>query len=194
MTTLSKFGVPMGGGSGRGGMLQPKVQWKFRVRVVNFGPVAGGLELSQQVISASRPTFTQDPQEVHAYNSVAYYGGKPKWSTINMELRDDVTNVISKLVGHQVQKQQNHFEQTSPLAASNYKFNTYLETLDGGNDAVLEQWYLEGCFLTSVNYNGFDYSSSDAMKISLEVRFDNATQSGGLMPLIPQILPGVLLG
>lgn len=193
-TTLSKFGVPLGGGAGRGGILQPKVKWKFRVRVVNFGPIQGGLDLTQQVSTATRPTFTQSDQAVHSYNSVDYYGGKPTWGTISIEVRDDVTNAVSRLVGHQVQKQQNHFEQTSPLSGINYKFQTYLETLDGGNDTVLEQWFLEGCFLTSVNYNGFDYSSSDAMMISMEVRFANATQSGGLMPEIPQLIPGVLLG
>lgn len=194
MSTLSKFGVPLGSGQGRGGILQPKVKYKFRVRVIGFGPVAGGLELSQQVVSVSRPTFTQEANPIHAYNSTGYFGAKPLWSTISLEVRDDVTNAVSKLVGHQVQKQQNHFEQTSALAASNYKFQTYLESMDGGNDGVIEQWHLEGCFLTSVNYNGFDYGSSDAMTISMEVRFDNATQSGGLMPLLPQLNAGVLLG
>lgn len=194
MTVLSRFGVPLGGGSGRGGILQPKVKYKFRVRVINFGPIAGGLELTQQVMSAARPTMTADPVEVHSYASRAYYAAKPSWSTIAIELRDDITNSVSKLVGHQMQKQQNHFEQTNPLAAVNYKFNTYLETLDGGNDTVLEQWYLEGCFLTEANYQQFDYSSSDPMTISLTVRYDIATQSGDLMPAVPQLIPGVLLG
>jgi len=194
MTTLSRFGVPLGGGAGRGGMLQPKVKWKFRVRVVNFGPIAGGIELTQNVMSATRPTFQQSEQAVHSYNSVGYYGGKPQWNTVDIEARDDVTNTLSKLVGHQVQKQQNHFEQTSPLAASNYKFQMYLETLDGGNDAVIEQWFLEGCFLTNVNYSNFDYSSSDMVTVSMTVRYDIATQSGGLMPLLPQLATGVMLG
>lgn len=194
MTTMSRFGVPLGGGAGRGGMLQPKMKWKFRVRVANFGPINGGLELSQQVISASRPNMTQDPVEVHSYASRAYYAGKPQWAPISIELRDDVTNSVSKLVGHQMQKQQNHFEQTSPLAGINYKFNTWLETLDGGNDTVLEQWYLEGCFLAGVNYGQFEYSSSEPMTVSLEIRYDIATQSGDLMPLIPQLMPGVLIG
>lgn len=194
MTTLSRFGVPLGGGAGRGGLLQPKVKWKFRVRVINFGPIAGGIELTQNVMTATRPTFQQSEQAVHSYNSVGYYGGKPQWNTIDIEARDDVTNTLSKLVGHQVQKQQNHFEQTSPLAASNYKFQMYLETLDGGNDAVIEQWFLEGCFLTNVNYSNFDYSSSDMVTVSMTVRYDIATQSGGLMPLLPQLATGVMLG
>ena len=195
MTVLSKFGVPLGSGAGRGGLLQPKVRFKFRVRVINFGPIAGGLELTQQINTVSLPSVKYSDKSVHSYNSVAYYQSKPEWDAISMEVRDDVTNAMSKLVGHQVQKQQNHFEQTSPLAGVNYKFNMYIETLDGGNDTVLEQWYLEGCFLTNVSYGDLDYSSSDARHIKLDVRYDIATQAGDLMPLdvSGSLLPGYQL-
>lgn len=191
--TLSNFGVPLGGGQGRGGLLQPKTRWKFRVRMINFGPVAGGTDITYNVMNVSKPAFNQAEQDVHSYNSIGYYGGKPTWSPISMEIRDDVTNTIAKLVGHQLQKQMNVFEQTSPLAASNYKFEMFIETMDGG-DAVLEQWHLEGCFITNYNPGSWDYSSSDMATISLDIRYDVATQSGGLMPLVPQITNGVMLG
>ena len=166
MTTLNKFGVPLGGGAGRGGMMQPKVKWKFRVRMIGFGPIAGGLELTQQVASVGKPSFSQPANEIHAYNSIDYFAGKGKWDSISLEIRDDVTNAMSKLVGHQIQKQTNFFEQTSPLAGINFKFGMFIEQLDGGNDAVVEQWELEGCFLTKVSYGSLDYSSNDAMMIS----------------------------
>lgn len=192
-TTLQNFGVPLGGGAGRGGILQPKTKLRFRVRVVNFGPVAGGIELTQQVQSVGRPTVNHSPVEVHSYNSIAYFGGKPTWNSINLVVRDDVTNSVSKLVGHQEQKQMNHFVQTSALAGSNYKFQTFIETLDGGDDGVLETWFIEGCFLESVEYDSFEYSSSEVVTISMTIRYDNATQDGGLMPLSPQIGSGPLL-
>jgi hypothetical protein len=193
MTTLQNFGVPLGAGSGRGGILQPKPKHRFRVRVIGFGPIAGGLELTQQVQSVSRPTLSQSPVEVHSYNSLAYYAGKHQWNSVELSVRDDVTNAVNQLVGHQLQKQMNHFEQTSALAGSNYKFQMYIETLDGGNDGMLEQWYLEGCYLEQINYGQFDYSTADAMTIDMTVRYDNATQSGGLMPLIPQLQTGAMI-
>jgi hypothetical protein len=53
--------------------------------------------------------------------------------------------------------------------------------LDGGNGTsdptVLETWELYGCFLTNVNYNDADYSSNDAMTITVSVRYDNALQT-----------------
>jgi hypothetical protein len=129
------------------------------------------------------PSVKYDPQKVSSYNSTAYYPGKPEWESVKVKVRDDVTNAVSKLIGHQVQKQQNHFEQTSPLAGTNFKFNMYIESMDGGNDTVIEQWYLEGCFLANVTYGDLDYSSSDHRSIDLDIRYDIATQANGLMPV-----------
>jgi hypothetical protein len=189
MATLMNYGVA----AGRGGILMPKPKWRFRVRVVNFGAIAGGLELTQNVMTCSKPKENQAEQEVHSYNSIAYYGGKNKFDSITMVLRDDVTNVVQRIVGHQRQKQKNHFTQTTPLSAQNYKFQTYIESLDGG-DGVLEQWFLEGCFLTNSDYGDWDYSADDPSTISLTIRYDNATLSGGLMPVLPQLIPGNMIG
>ena len=50
MATLSKFGVPIDGSTGRGGILQPKLKYRFRVRFTNFGNLgASPLQLTQQV-------------------------------------------------------------------------------------------------------------------------------------------------
>ena len=190
MSTLSNFGVPLGGGSGRGGILMPKVKNRFRVTVMNFGIPSGSIALTQQVVTVGRPHVTFAPQPVHSYNSIAYFAGKAEWEVLTMTVRDDVTNSVSSLVGAQVQKQMNFFDETVPLAASNFKFGMIVEALDGGNDVVLEEWDLEGCFLSDVNYQSNDYSSSDAMTIEMTIRFDNCTQAGGFMPFNPSLLDG----
>jgi hypothetical protein len=190
--TLSKFGVPINGA--RTGQFAPKIKHRFRVRVINFGPIAGGLELTQQVMTVDRPNVTFAAAQIHSYNSRMYYAEKPEWQTINLEVRDDITNSVSKLVGHQLQKQMNFFEQTSVAAGINYKFTTLIEMLDGGNERTFEQWTLEGCFLETVNYNQLDYQSSDPATIQLTVRDDNATLGDGLFELNPQFRPGVTMG
>ena len=188
--TLSKFGVPLGGGSGRGGQLQLKYKYRFRVRVVNFGPIAGGLDFTQQVQSAGKPKIGHEEVPVHAYNSTAYYAGKHTWEEIQIVLKDDLTNNVSKLVGHQLQKQLNHFEQTAFAAGINYKFVTIIETMDGGNDTVVETWTLEGCFLKNVEYAELDYAESGFQTITMSIRYDNATLSNGLMTALPESIPG----
>lgn len=195
MATLQNFGVPLNGGTVRGGILQPKPKHRFRVQVFKFGPVVGGIELTQQVVTVTRPTVSHETVKIHSYNSIAYYAGKSEWDAITLTVRDDVTNSVSSLVGHQEQKQMNHFLQTVPLAAANYKFDLWIETLDGGNDGVLETWTLEGCFLEQVNYESFDYGSADPLQIEMRIRYDNATQDGGatgavMMPVNPQLTTG----
>ena len=55
--------------------------------------------------------------------------------------------------------------------------------IDGGNGAtepiVLEQWQLIGCYLKDVNYNTLDYGTSEAVKISMTITYDNAVQDTG---------------
>ena len=192
MSTLQNFGVPVGGS--RAPMLSPKLKHKFRVRLIGFGPIATPLDISGQVESVGRPKINHDTVTVHSYNSVAYLAGKHNWDTLELVVRDDVSNAVSRIVGHQEQKQVNHFQQTSPLAGSNYKFTMIIETMDGGNDGVLETWTVEGCWLDNTSYDSFDYKDTAAyLNITMTIRFDNATQDGGLMPLVPELLTGVLI-
>ena len=183
MGTLNKFGVPVGadGSEGRGGILQPKLKYRFRVRTVNFGPETGQVDLTKQIMNVTKPQLTYDEVQIDSYNSRAWIAGKHVWNPISMVVRDDITNAVSKLVGHQMQKQVNHFQQTAPASGQNYKFQMFIETLDGGNAVVQEQWTLEGCWLQDVNYDTLDYTASEVQLITMSVRFDNATQSGGLM-------------
>jgi hypothetical protein len=185
MSTLQYFGVPTGNGQGRGGILQPKTKHKFRVIVTNFGIPAGSIALTQQVETCGRPNVSYDPVVVDSYMSKAYFAGKTTWETIELVVRDDVSNSVSTLVGAQLVKQNNFFLQTSPLAGSNYKFQMEIDTLDGSDDGVLETWQLEGCLIASANYESFDYKTAETMTISMTIRFDNATQSNGLMPTNP---------
>lgn len=182
VTTLNKFGVPLNGA--KTGMLQPKPQYRFRVRAINFGNVSDGavVDFTRQVQNATRPTLTQAPVAVHSYNSVAYYAGKHEWNTVTVAVRDDISNNVTRLVGKQVQKQLNHFEQIGYAAGENYKFSMYIDILDGGNVAVLDEWMLEGCFLSNVNYGSLDYATSDPVMIEMEIRYDNALNLNGLFP------------
>jgi len=191
VNTLTKFGVPTGGGTGRGGILMPKLQYRFRVRVVNFGPLVTGLDLTQQVMTVDKPSIKHDSVQIDSYNSRAWLAGKHTWNPVTLSVRDDVTNSVSRLVGHQVQKQLNHFEQTSDLAGINYKFQMFVETMDGGNDTVLETFELEGCWLTDVKWSPLDYSKSDVQNLDMTIQYDNATQDGGLFEENPQSVPGV---
>jgi hypothetical protein len=177
MATLDKFGVPLAGD--KLGILHPKQSYRFRVVLSNFGNGQNLREITQNTVSVTRPTFTQEVVDLHAYNSIGYIAGKPAWEPITLTVRDDINSATSSAVGAQIQKQFNHFEQTSAVAGVNYKFNMEIHALDGTNGDELESWVLEGCFLTNTEYAESSYESSDALTITLSVRYDNATQISG---------------
>lgn len=180
LTSLNKFTVPLASGPVNQGLLFPKLKYRFRVLMENFGVSKPTTELTKQVISCGRPEVTFENKMLHVYNSVINYAAKPTWSEINVMLRDDVTNAVSKLVGEQIQKQFDFFEQSSAASGSDYKFVTRIEILDGGNGAyepgILETFELYGCYVTKTKYQDAAYDSSDPMDISVSIKYDNAVQ------------------
>lgn len=179
MATLDKFGVPVASGGDRG-ILQPKLQYKFRVTFDGFGDGSLSRQLTQSVVSVERPKMQHATTAVHSYNSVAYAMGKHEWQEIEVVLRDDIQNNVVNVVGKQMQKQMNHFEQSSPVAGRNYKFTMTIESLDGNNDtAPIEYWEVEGCYIANINYGSRAYESSDLTLVTLTIRADNFTHVAG---------------
>jgi hypothetical protein len=176
--TLSKFGVPITGASGSG-MLMPKMKNRFRVTLFDFGGLAETRTLTQNVQSVTRPNINNDIVTIDSYNSKSYIQGKHEWQPVELTIRDDITNGATKAVGSQLQRQLNHYQQTTPAAGSDYKFDMQIEILDGVNAGASEVWYLEGCFLSAVNYSDHDYSTAESVTIQMTVRMDNATHYQG---------------
>jgi hypothetical protein len=185
ISSLSRFTVPIPGGQSATsqGLLMPKLKYRFRVLLDNFGVTKPTTELSKQVMTVARPNVQFDSQTIDVYNSKVFYAGKHTWQPINMTVRDDVNGQVSRLVGEQVQKQFDMLEQVSAASGSDYKFTMRIELLDGGNGAqdpgVLETFELYGCFLTDVNYNELTYAESAPVDIAMTIQYDNALQLNG---------------
>jgi len=183
ISTLSKITVPLASDSSAAsqGLLMPKLQYRFRVTLENFGVSTPTTELTKQVIDVTRPTVNFEEIEVPVYNSRVYLAGKHAWDPITLNLREDVNNNVQKLVGEQLQKQFDFFEQSSAASGIDYKFTTRIEILDGGNGAntpnVLETFELYGCFVQNANYNSLAYATNDPVQITLAIRYDNAVQT-----------------
>jgi hypothetical protein len=183
ISTLTNITVPLANDTSatNQGLLMPKLQYRFRVTLENFGVSNETQELTKQVIDASRPTISFENQELHVYNSKVNIAGKHSWNEITVNLRDDVNGNVTKLVGEQLQKQFDFFEQASAASGIDYKFTQRLEILDGGNGVnapnVLETWEIYGAYLTSVDYGSVAYASSDPVTVALTIMYDNAIQT-----------------
>jgi len=184
ISTLSKITVPLASGDSASnqGLLMPKLQYRFRVSLENFGVSTPTTELTKQVIDVTRPNVSFEQMTLDVYNSRVYLAGKHTWEPITLNLREDVNNNVQKLVSEQLQKQFDFYEQSSAASGQDYKFTTRIEILDGGNGAnvpnVLETFELYGCYCESANYNSLAYSNStDPVSVTLAIRYDNAIQS-----------------
>lgn len=181
VSTLSRMTVPLPGSTTGEGLLHPKLQYRFRVLLENFGITAPSTELTKQVMTVTRPTLEHDMITVDVYNSRVFLVGKHTWQAIDLEVRDDASGHVQRLVGEQLQRQVNHYEQSSAVSGQDYKFTTKIEILDGGNGQcapnILETWELVGCYIANSNYNNLDYSASEVVKVSMSIQYDNAIQT-----------------
>lgn len=182
ITTLTRFTVPLASDQSATsqGLLMPKLKYRFRVTLENFGVTSPRSELTKQVVSVTRPNVSFEPITLDVYNSKVFLAGKHTWQDMSLIVRDDVQGQVSKLIGEQLQRQLDFFEQASASAGTSYKFVTRLEMLDGGNGAytpnVLETWECYGCYLNSVDYGNMAYSENTAAEITLSIKYDNALQ------------------
>jgi hypothetical protein len=185
ITTLQNISIPTEGAGSNSSLLMPKLQYRFRVLLDNFGTIGGPdgtRELSRQVVDVTRPNVSFEQMTIDAYNSRTYLAGKHTWEPITLTLREDANNNVQKTVGQQLQKQFDFFEQSSAVSSGTYKFQTRIEILDGGNGAsganVIDRFHLVGCYIESANYNTLAYATNEAVTTSLTIRYDNAIQFG----------------
>jgi hypothetical protein len=180
--SLFNMTVASDNAGGNQGLLMPKLQFRFRVNFLNFGvDAAGGLSLTKQVVDVGRPNLSFAEIPLQVYNSTIKLAGKHTWADINVNVRDDASGSVARAVGQQLQKQLDFVQQASAASGQDYKFQTNIEILDGGNGEfvpqVLEKWELYGCFLKSANYNTLNYGTSEAVTIALAIAYDNAIQT-----------------
>ena len=183
ISTLSKLTVPLDSSQSASnqGLLMPKLQYRFRVSLENFGVSTPTTELTKQVVDITRPNLSFETTTIDVYNSKVYLAGKHTWEAVTLTLREDVSNNVQKLVGEQLQKQLDFFEQSAAASGSDYKFVTRIEVTDGANGAnavtILETFELYGCYIESANYNQLAYGTSEPVTVTLSLRYDNAIQT-----------------
>lgn len=179
--SLNNMSVPIDGSAG-GALIHPKLKYRFRVLFLNMG-ISDTKDLSKQVMNVTRPNLEHDQIICDVYNSRIFLVGKHTWQPIDLQVRDDMENTVQKIVGEQLQRQVDHYQQSSAKAGEDYKFTTKIEVLDGGNGkdqpTILESWVLLGCYITNSNFNDLNYAESEQASINFSIQYDNAVQELG---------------
>jgi hypothetical protein len=177
ITSLTNYSINPSGPGSNTGMLMPKLKYRFRVTLLGFG-TSSSTELTKQVMDVTRPKVSFEEIPIEIYNSKIKIAGKYTWENITLNLRDDASSTVIKLVGQQIQKQFDFHEQASARSGIDYKFTTRIEILDGGNGAaapvVLETWECYGCFLQNTDYGDLNYTENSPATVALTIVYDNA--------------------
>lgn len=179
MATINDIGIP-GVGSG---ILQPKLKNRWRVTFANLGGGVDSQPLSHQAITVTRPVLSFEEIQLDRYNSRAWVAGKHTFEPMTVTIEDDVTGGATQVIQEQLQNQQQLIGAGGQFLApagegSLYKFVTYLDLLDG-NEQVIEKWTVEGCWFQNVDYMDLDYAASEAVQITMTIRYDHARQDVG---------------
>ena len=71
ISSLSKITVPLASDASNStqGLLMPKLQYRFRVSLENFGVSTPTTELTKQVIDVARPNVSFEKMTIDIYNS-----------------------------------------------------------------------------------------------------------------------------
>lgn len=182
-SSISRMSVPTAsdGSSSPQGLLMPKLSYRFRILFENLGVSGNTTELTKQVVDFTRPKVNFPEIALPIYNSTVYLAGKPAWEAVTVNVRDDATGEVARLVGEQIQKQFDFSEQASAASGTDYKFKIVCQILDGARGVstpnILESWELYGCYIVNADYGTLNYGDNNALQISLQIRFDNAVQT-----------------
>lgn len=182
---IDKFGVPLPGG-GRISMKQPKAKYKFRVIFFGFGAQDDGNHITIDTNTVGAPHVQHENVTIHSYNSSMHYKGKYTWNEIEVVFRDSVGNMSAKAIYNQLRKEFNYYTQESRLTDSQFKFEMWIQELDGSNSesttnlyqGTLSTWVCQGCFITDANFGDWDYSDSNPQVITMSIQPDACAKLG----------------
>ncbi len=175
---FGKYGVPIDTVVGRGTAIQPKLSFKFRVRLISFGGLEEsaprGLDITQQVVSIQKPTISFPKVDVPTYGGTYKTFNQPVFNAIRLTLRDDIENNVMFAINSQLQKQYDLKRGRYALSSGVSKFTLLVETLDGQEEIrAVDAWKLDGCFISDIDFGENNYSSGEASIISMSIEYDH---------------------
>ena len=141
---------------------EPKRQHQF-VLVMNDIP-------SYLIKASGKPTITNTAVELDMINVKRYVAGKHAWDTITMTLYDAIVPSGAQAVMEWVRLQ--HESATGRDGYSSfYKKQIRLHQLCPIGE-VVEEWILNGAFITSAGFGTYDWSSDAVQEIEITVQYD----------------------
>jgi hypothetical protein len=143
---------------------EPKKKHQFILSMADTG-------IPAYLIKASdKPKLTNGEVELDLINVKRYVKGKSVWNTISMTLYDAIVPSGAQTVMEWVRL--HHESATGRDGYSDfYKKNLKLHQLSPLGEKV-EEWTLNGAFITDAEFGSYDWSDDGVQEISLTIRYD----------------------
>lgn len=147
---------------------------KRRNRFMLEFPTELGIE-SYLVQTSGKPKISINGTEIPYMNTSTFVAGRYKWETMDIEFIDVIGPSTTQKVMDWVRL---HAESSTGKMgyAVGYKKNLVLKALDPVGEEV-EKWTMIGCFITSADFDSFDYSSDDVIKCKITIQPDRCLLS-----------------
>lgn len=125
---------------------------------------------TQFLLSTNRPTVTNPRKELPFKNITVFYKGKSVCEEMTVVFRDVIgPSVYNKLELWQKQ----HTDQNTGKGGYNITFKkTLVLNVEDPNGAVIQRFYLYGCFLTKLEGGELSQDSDDVATVTVGISFD----------------------
>ena len=125
---------------------------------------------SYLIKASGKPSITNTAVELDMINVKRYVAGKHSWDTITMTLYDAIVPSGAQAVMEWVRL---HHESATGRDgySSFYKKEIRLHQLSPLGE-VIEEWILNGAFITDASFGTFDWGSDAVQEIELTIRYD----------------------
>ena len=129
--------------------------------------------LKYSVVSATIPTFSQNPIEIRRGNSVIKAAGTPSFSDGTIVVRDFVgADTKSALMSWQNLSYNVKTERVGKM--SDYKKTCYLVEYNVDFTSIVRTWKMMGCWVSNISEDAYDVTSGDVQQITATISYDKA--------------------
>lgn len=136
---------------------------------------------------ASRPSFSFKEEEAKHLTETIYFPGRPEYKPLKITLMDTINayNPVAEWLGFSYGTATNRrgFKlgqwfpslefADQPNPSRKFKRDVTVTSLDG-KGIPLDQWFYYNAWPQNVEFGDFDMTTSDIMRITLDLRFDRA--------------------
>ena len=144
---------------------EPKRKNRFTLEF----PTELGIE-SYLVQTSGKPSMKINSVEIPYMNTSTWVAGRYIWNTLDVEFIDVIGPSTTQKVMEWIRLEAE--SSTGRMGyAIGYKKNLVLKALDPTGVEV-EKWTLIGCMITDVDFDTFDYSTDDVIKVKITIQPD----------------------